>query len=367
MTKVLHIFRAIEFSGAEIMFRDAAEIMLENNIELYALDTGKEKGSFGNELRKSGYQVKWLPFKKNISHFLNYYYLLRRVQPDVVHIHKEQAFLIYGIISKLSGCNVIRTFHSDFTREGLKYVKYYIQRQLGKLFNFRMVSISDSIYSIEEERYRNKTLKIFNWYNDNKYYPIRKFESENSIRNNIGVPNKNIILSVGSCLEIKNHSDIIKALSHLKKEYGKEPFYIHIGEGELLEKEKRMVFRNKLDNNVLFLSNINKMRKYYLACDLFIMPSSYEGLGISGIEAMACGCKIIFYNAPGLNNLIKKNDAGYLIEQNWTILAKRIYSILYKDNYSSGKIRKAINRVKNKYSMQGNAKKYIRIYKSNNN
>ena len=42
--KILHILNAIEFSGAEIMLKGAAPILVKNGFDLHALSTGNEIG-----------------------------------------------------------------------------------------------------------------------------------------------------------------------------------------------------------------------------------------------------------------------------------------------------------------------------------
>ena len=57
-----------------------------------------------------------------------------------------------------------------------------------------------------------------------------------------------------------------------------------------LEKEIREIVRQKnLEDAVIFLGNRNDMENVFHALDIFVLPSSFEGLGIAAIEAQAAG------------------------------------------------------------------------------
>lgn len=62
-----------------------------------------------------------------------------------------------------------------------------------------------------------------------------------------------------------------------------------IGEGTLLKDMQDKVRNEKLENNVKFISPKTNVHEYYMAMDLFLLPSVYEGLGIVYIEAQASG------------------------------------------------------------------------------
>ena len=60
-----------------------------------------------------------------------------------------------------------------------------------------------------------------------------------------------------------------------------------------MDEIKNKVKNLGLEDNVMFLGQRNDVEKLYQAMDCFILPSSYEGLGIVAIEAQASGCPCI--------------------------------------------------------------------------
>ena len=45
----------------------------------------------------------------------------------------------------------------------------------------------------------------------------------------------------------------------------------------------------------------------YQSSDIFVLPSFYEGLPMTVIEALACGAKVVVTDLPGIKPWIQKN------------------------------------------------------------
>jgi len=60
----------------------------------------------------------------------------------------------------------------------------------------------------------------------------------------------------------------------------------------------------------------DEMPKYYNSCDVFILPSHFEGMALTVLEAMACGKPVVAYNVGGLADCIFNGVNGYLVKEN---------------------------------------------------
>lgn len=79
---------------------------------------------------------------------------------------------------------------------------------------------------------------------------------------------------------------------------------------------KEIVKRLKLENRVEFLGRISdKDKKLFLSKSFFtVMPSRFEGWGISAIESSSCGKAVIGTRIPGLQDAIHDGETGILVE-----------------------------------------------------
>lgn len=64
---------------------------------------------------------------------------------------------------------------------------------------------------------------------------------------------------------------------------------------------------------VRFTGQVEEAVPYLQAADLFVLPSSTEGLSNSMLEAMACGLPVLATSVGGAPDVIRHKESGYLI------------------------------------------------------
>lgn len=118
-------------------------------------------------------------------------------------------------------------------------------------------------------------------------------QKRNELREKNHVSKNKVVLTVGRVADQKNPFfaiDVIAAA--IRKD--KEIIYWWIGDGPLLKEMREYVSDLKLDNHIRFLGNRTNISAYYMAADCFFLPSIFEGLPVSGVEAQASGIPCIF-------------------------------------------------------------------------
>ena len=148
------------------------------------------------------------------------------------------------------------------------------------------------------------------------------------------------ILTVARLDRRKNHQNILMSIRNLKEKFPKIK-YISVGDG--VEKKRLLALAKelKLENQVLFLENIDQKLKVSLMqkADLFLMPSitykkSVEGFGISFIEAASYGVGSIGGKDGGAEDAIKNNETGLLCDgQDISAIYNSIIEFFKNDNY----------------------------------
>jgi glycosyltransferase involved in cell wall biosynthesis len=59
---------------------------------------------------------------------------------------------------------------------------------------------------------------------------------------------------------------------------------------------------------------LTQLREFYRSTDIFVMPSEYEGFGLAALEAMACGTPVIATRVQGLDEFIRHEETGLLVD-----------------------------------------------------
>lgn len=123
--------------------------------------------------------------------------------------------------------------------------------------------------------------------------PLDKFKfdaaARTSARNELGLGAKDYVIGhVGRFNPQKNHTFIIKAFNDLATKNPKARLLL-IGTGYLMGQIKEMADNMGLKEKIVFAGNRADVPKLLNALDVFFMPSLYEGLPVSAIEAQANG------------------------------------------------------------------------------
>ncbi|NQU19377.1 glycosyltransferase family 4 protein [bacterium] len=77
---------------------------------------------------------------------------------------------------------------------------------------------------------------------------------------------------------------------------------------------KKLIRTLDLESKVIFAGSVapQKIKKFLGICDIFVLPSLYEGLPLALLEAMAAGKAVIFSNLLCAKKIIADGENGLL-------------------------------------------------------
>lgn len=161
--------------------------------------------------------------------------------------------------------------------------------------------VSNAVAECEQERFRNPGVRLWNWL-DTDYFRPPSDEERQSARQSLGCTEDQFVLvSVANCNCVKNHSALVRALPRIKQAVS--PLYLHIGKEEPGRPELVLTKRLGLEKEIQFMGSQPDPRLFFWAADVFVMPSLYEGLGNSALEAIASGCPAVLAEVSGLKEI----------------------------------------------------------------
>lgn len=102
------------------------------------------------------------------------------------------------------------------------------------------------------------------------------------------------------------------------------------GDGKELEKIKKMVRENNLENNVIFCDRTNHILEEYKKASLYVMTSRTEGFGLVLTEAKSCNLPTIAYDIDfGPREIIDDAVSGYLVKAyDSNVMAEKICELI---------------------------------------
>jgi len=122
------------------------------------------------------------------------------------------------------------------------------------------------------------------------------------------------ILCVGNLIPTKDHALLLRSFAQVSKFIPEVQLQI-IGEGPQRARLQELADSLGIRSNVIFVGRQDRTQvaQAMQACDVFALPSRYEGLGCVYLEAMACGKPVIACSGQGIAEIISDGHNGLLI------------------------------------------------------
>lgn len=357
--KIVHLIPYFSYGGAEIFVKELVKKQVsDKNIkfEVWCLQKSINKEleeKIVLELKIKGINVKFITDKKNRKdRIINLKRLIQKEKPNIINTHLIHT-TFYAVLCKiLSKKNTIicETIHNT------KIEKKWIQKILTKYFAQKTVVISEKIAEIFIKNLGINSKKLELIENGISIEFNKNYEIRDSIKK---------IICVGRLSEQKNHIFLLKLYKFLKdKNIQNIPILEIYGEGELKEILNQFIIKNKLQEIVKLMGVTNNVNQKLLEADLYIMPSKYEGLSISLLEAMGVGIPIVASKVDGIKDILFEDIfEDILIEDN---SVQDFYEKII-NLFNNKKLREELSKFElekvKKYSIEETAKKYNFMYK----
>ncbi len=126
--------------------------------------------------------------------------------------------------------------------------------------------------------------------------------------------NKPTFIYLGRLKRYKNVDVAVKAFANVVKFYPNSVLYI-VGEGDTSGSLAKLVSELEIESNVIFTNKVTDREKVKLLAKSWVsvQPSSFEGWGITVIEANACGTPVIASDTNGLRDSVVDGKTGILV------------------------------------------------------
>ena len=310
MKNVLQVMPEFGLAGAETMCESLCyQLQRSGKYNVIVASLFDFQSPITERMEKNGIKVIYLDKKPgmDISIIYKIYKVMKQNNIDIVHTHRY--VMQYAIPAAIMARVKVRihTVHTIATEEVDKF-RRRIAWVLYKYCNVIPVSISPLVqktvmkeYHISEE----ETPVVYNGSDLNKCL----------VKNSYQVTNKFLFIHIGRFNPAKNHSMIIDAVEALKNK-GFD-FSINLIGGAGNESEiKEDVKKRNLEEYVNFCGLQSNVYPFLYEADCFILPSLYEGMPISLVEAMGSGLPIIASAVGGIPDMIDNNKSGLLIKPN---------------------------------------------------
>lgn len=135
-------------------------------------------------------------------------------------------------------------------------------------------------------------------------------------RRNNGIQSDDVVVAqVGAFSPNKRH-DLLIAAFNIALQRMENLKLVLIGDGPERKKAEQLASDFRLQNNVVFAGYVPRVAEFFQnTIDINVLASEEEGLGLTLLEASACGLPNIGTDCTGIREAICDGETGYLFER----------------------------------------------------
>ena len=314
MKKVLHVIDSLHLGGAQEVVLNLATC---GNRERFSHEvaTMHGRGVYWARMASLGIPLHSLsPHKLFPWYAVSLPALLLSGKFDILHCHLVASNIIAKPIGRLCGVPVI--LNHDHTNDDYR-ANERIRLALDTLSNrlaSHIIAVSESCrrFLIEREGVPAEKITLIQ-----NAIDLQRFSADCGTRSEarklLGLPESGLVVAgVGRLNPQKNFSLFIRVAAEVLKRHPQAVFLL-AGEGPEEGQLRRLAQESGLGERLHFSGYVPDTRQVYLAADVLLMPSLFEGLPMTLLEAMAMRVPVVASALDGISEVVEDGRDGFLV------------------------------------------------------
>jgi glycosyltransferase involved in cell wall biosynthesis len=352
---ILFLTSAVNIGGAEkniLNHLDSADFD-RFNLTVGSFSSG---GILEYEVCKRGFQFIYF---RRLLYLLTF---LKKNKTNIIQLYGLKANILSRFIGKLARCKVIATIRSIDSQR--KWYHVVLDRLTSPFVDLWISnSYAGKDIAIKREKFPTEKIKVIhNGIDLSKYIKL----PDNDImrlKKHYGIAENDIVIGeVANLRNMKGHIDIINAIPTIIQRYENIKFFF-AGEDASNGKIEKYAREKKIDKYIIFAGYCDNIPEILSLFDILILPSLWEGLPNSIIEAMAIGLPVIATKVGGIPELMDDGENGILIDpKSPQQIASAILYLLENKDLAKSMGERNIARAWQNNDIKQKARDYEKIY-----
>lgn len=299
MIRVLECVANMDRSGAETMLLNYYRHFDKDKVQLDFLCSKKKPGAYDDEIKSMGSRLFYAPSMNPLKFFayVRKMKALYKEHPEwkIVHSHTSALGWYPLFAAKCAGVpvRIVHMHNSRIPMDKKWPIRQFCKSQLRNVANHLWgCGIAANTFYYGEKSVKNGEAVVIN-----NAIELDKFRYNSVVRNRIrkdfGLEGKIVIGHIGRFIALKNQSLLVDILAELKKENDQYCLAL-LGDGPMMDEIREKARSLGLEKDIVMPGNIGNANEWYQAFDIFMLPSTTEGLPVVGVEAQAADLPCIF-------------------------------------------------------------------------
>jgi glycosyltransferase involved in cell wall biosynthesis len=326
--KIVYVITKAAWGGAGRYVYDLATQIDKNIFDVTVVSGGE--GLLNDRLKEKGIKTIQIPelgrdisLVADLSVLKSLRALFEEISPDVIHLNSSKIGGIGAVAGRLAKVpKIIFTAHGWAFNENRGFL-WKILTLFASWFTLLLAHTTITISYKEESQALafpfvtpKKVVMAYIGVEKSDFIPHEEARQYiQGVNKKTPAPGAIWIGSIGELHKNKGHIHALEMCKLMKAE-GKEFFYFIIGEGEEKRTLEKYIIENKLSDNVALLGHIpdpTSGSTLMKAFDIFLLPSTKEGLPYVLLEAALAGRCVVSTRVGGIPEIITHKETGLLV------------------------------------------------------
>lgn len=320
--KVMQVLPEFDLAGAEIMAENLCVSLCQSSVAVCAVSLFSKHTAITERLMENHIPVFFMGKRQGLDLRILYrlYRLFKHERPDVIHTHRYvMPYVIPAtMLARVPIC--VHTIHNVANKEVGK-----INRKFSRFFFRRSHVVPVAI----SPQVKQTVIDVYGISNNAVPIVMNGIDQKHIIpKTNYTIADDGVnLLHIGRFSAQKNHKGLIESFLIIFRYYPNVRLTL-VGTGALVDSIKQKVQKLGLNNNVNFAGATPDVSAYLTNTDIFLLPSLWEGMPITLIEAMAAGIPIVATNVGGVPDMISNGKTGLLVNEDNEQIAQAVIKLI---------------------------------------
>jgi glycosyltransferase involved in cell wall biosynthesis len=340
-TRLLHLLTTLDPGGAEIQTLRVASRLPKERFEV-AVSWLKGPGGMAPRYEAAG--IRPLSFAE-----------AARFRPDLVHTHMMKADAAGALLAKCVGARLVSTKHNEDVY--LRSPLYAAAARAVAGMADRLIAVSAAVERFFVEALRLPAGRLTRIYHGLPPADPLPPDTRSVVRRELDLPPRAaVVLTVARLSAQKGLGDLVEAA-------WPGACWLVAGRGEDEATLRASAAERGLGEAMRFLGFRDDVPRLLAAADLFVLPSRWEGFGLSVLEAMRAGLPVVAAAAGALPEVVLAGRTGLLVPPaDPAALAGAIRSLLANPARAEAMGRAGRDRAARVFPLSREVAEHVRLY-----
>lgn len=349
--KIMQIVPSFEVGGAETMCAGLCRCLAAMGHSVVAVSLATQKTSITRGLEESGVDVRYLDkgLGMDLGCIKRLRRLIRQERPQVLHTHLHA--LKYAALT-CSGVPILHTVHNQADQEAVP-----LDQKIGRFLFWKGKALPVAL----SPQIRDSIARLYGLPEGQIPVVLNGIDlSRCQVKTDYSLHDPVELIHVGRFYPQKNHEAILEALVLLHQR-GISARVRLFGEGPRMEELREKAASLGLAGQVVFEGVTDNVFSPMNRADIFVLPSKWEGIPMTVIEAMGTGLPVIASRVGGLGDMVSSGYSGLLIAPTGEALAQAVETLVKDPQLREALGKNALQKAQ-AFRVEEMARRYEKLY-----